>query len=96
MKDEIRAFLSFLRLNRNASAHTVRAYESDSVAAPHLHGGGVTSVRGPILKPADITRPVIRGFLADLFHAGESRSSAARKLAAAPHLPALPETRGTH
>ena len=25
----LKAFLQFLRLNRNASAHTVRAYESD-------------------------------------------------------------------
>jgi site-specific recombinase XerD len=34
------------------------------------------------LQPADITRPMIRGFLAELFRKGESRASAARKLAA--------------
>ncbi len=81
MKDEIRAFLSFLRLNRNASAHTVRAYESDLSQLLTFMAGEYKRPR-PDLKPADITRPVIRGFLADLFHAGESRSSAARKLAA--------------
>jgi len=29
MKELLKEFLSYLRLNRNASAHTVRAYESD-------------------------------------------------------------------
>ena len=29
MIEHLRAFLKFLALNRNASAHTVRAYESD-------------------------------------------------------------------
>ena len=29
MNAHLKAFLQFLRLNRNASAHTVRAYESD-------------------------------------------------------------------
>ena len=29
MNEHLKAFLQFLRLNRNASAHTVRAYESD-------------------------------------------------------------------
>ena len=29
MTAHLKAFLQFLRLNRNASVHTVRAYESD-------------------------------------------------------------------
>ena len=29
MKEQLEAFLEHLRLNENASAHTVRAYESD-------------------------------------------------------------------
>jgi integrase/recombinase XerC len=81
VKDLLRAFLACLRLNRNASAHTVRAYEGDlsqftaSLAAQRQRPRAE-------LQPADITRPMIRGFLAELFRKGESRSSAARKLAA--------------
>ena len=29
MREHLKAFLQYLRLNRNASAHTVRAYDSD-------------------------------------------------------------------
>jgi len=29
MLSQLRSFLEFLRLNRNVSAHTLRAYESD-------------------------------------------------------------------
>ncbi len=81
MKDELRAFLSFLRLNRNASVHTVRAYDGDLSQFITFMAGEYKRPR-PELQPADITRPVIRGFLAELFRLGESRASAARKLAA--------------
>ncbi len=81
MKDELRAFLSFLRLNRNASAHTVRAYDSDVSQFITFMAGEYKRPR-PELQPADITRQMIRGFLAELFRLGESRASAARKLAA--------------
>jgi integrase/recombinase XerC len=81
MKDLLRAFLAYLRLNRNASAHTVRAYESDLDQFTAYLAADLKRPR-PELQPADITRPVIRGFLADLFRRGESRATAARKLAA--------------
>ena len=81
MKETLRDFLAFLRLNRNASAHTVRAYDGDlSQFLSYLstsHGRP-----RPELTPGDITRPAIRGFLAELFRQGKSRASAARKLAA--------------
>jgi integrase/recombinase XerC len=81
MKDLLRAFLAYLRLNRNASAHTVRAYESDLDQFTTYLAADLKRPR-PELQPADITRPMIRGFLADLFRRGESRATAARKLAA--------------
>jgi integrase/recombinase XerC len=81
VKDEIRSFLSFIRLNRNASVHTVRAYDSDMSQFITFMAGQYQRPR-PELQPADITRPMIRGFLAELVRLGESRASAARKLAA--------------
>jgi integrase/recombinase XerC len=81
MKDHLRAFLAYLRLNRNASAHTVRAYESDLSQFTSYLAAELQRPR-PELQPGDITRPTIRGFLAELYKKGESRSSAARKLAA--------------
>jgi integrase/recombinase XerC len=81
VKQVLRDFLAFLRLNRNASEHTVRAYDGDlSQFLAHLSTH--YSRPRPDLQPADITRATIRGFLGELFQAGESRATAARKLAA--------------
>ena len=73
VKDLLRAFLAYLRLNRNASVHTVRAYESDLDQFTTYLAADLKRPR-PELQPADITRPMIRGFLADLFRRGESRA----------------------
>jgi integrase/recombinase XerC len=81
VKDVLRAFLSFLRLNRNASDHTVRAYDSDLSQLLTYMSAEYHKPR-PALLPSEVTRPIIRGFLADLFRQGESRATAARKLAA--------------
>ena len=81
MKDQLADFLDHLRLNENASAHTVRAYESDlsqfvSFVAAHLDR------RRSDLLASDFNHLHIRAFLGDLHKRGNSRSSAARKLAA--------------
>jgi integrase/recombinase XerC len=78
---ELRAFLEFLRLNRNVSPHTAAAYESDlsqflTFAAAHL------GKRRAELAPDDLDLALIRGFLAALHKQGQSRASAARKLSA--------------
>ncbi len=74
-------FLRFLRLNRNASPHTVRGYQSDltqfldHVAARR----GVT--RRDLGAPA-LDRSAIRSFLGSVHERGQSRATTARKLAA--------------
>jgi integrase/recombinase XerC len=81
VKETLRDFLAFLKLNRNASVHTVRAYDGD-VSQFLTYMSAECHRPRPDLQPAEITRPIIRGFLADLFRQGESRATAARKLAA--------------
>ena len=81
MKEQVDSFLEHLALNENASAHTVRAYESDlsqflAFLARHL------GKRRPELAASDFAHLHIRAFLGDLHKRGNSRSSAARKLAA--------------
>ena len=81
MKAQLSDFLDHLRLNENASAHTVRAYESDlsqfiTFVAAQLNR------RRPDLQVSDFSHLHIRAFLGDLHKRGNSRSSAARKLAA--------------
>jgi integrase/recombinase XerC len=81
MKELLKEFLAHLRLNRNASAHTVRAYESDVsqylIFLGKLHDCWVSE-----LKPAHLTADSVRTHVAELGRAGEARSSVARKVSA--------------
>ena len=82
MTSHLKAFLQFLRLNRNASVHTVRAYKGDltqflaSVAA-------AAGLKAGDLRPAALDRDAIRRFVGEVHQRGQSRATAARKLAAA-------------
>jgi integrase/recombinase XerC len=77
----LKTFLQFLRLNRNASAHTVRAYESDlSQFLAHVAAGA--GVKPDALPPEALDRDAIRRFVGALHLQGQSRATAARKLAA--------------
>src|SRR4029450_4006622 len=80
MHAHLKAFLQFLRLNRNASAHTVRAYESD-LSQFLSHVAAAAGVPLTDVPPAQLDRHAIRGFLAELHAARQSRASTARKLA---------------
>ncbi len=81
MKSQYREFLDFLRLNRNASDHTVEAYASDvsqylTFSAHHL------KKREDALEPSDLDLATLRAFLADMYRQGHARTSVARKLSA--------------
>ena len=81
MTAHLKAFLQFLRLNRNASVHTVRAYESDLTQfLAHVAAAAGTTVGE--LRPAALDRDAIRRFVGELHQRGQSRATAARKLAA--------------
>jgi integrase/recombinase XerC len=81
MIDHLKDFLKFLALNRNASAHTVRAYESDLTQFIGFAAAQADRKKRD-LAPAQLDRAALRGFLAELHRQGQSRATAARKLAA--------------
>src|SRR5712692_7497692 len=80
MIEHLKAFLAFLRLNRNASAHTVRAYESDLTQFIR-YVAAEADLKKRDLEPSQLDRAALRGFLGELHKQGLSRASAARKLA---------------
>jgi integrase/recombinase XerC len=81
MKQQLEDFLEHLRLNENASLHTVRAYESDlSQFLTFL--ASQAGRRRVDVEPTAVDRLNIRAFMSDLHTRGNSRASAARKLAA--------------
>jgi integrase/recombinase XerC len=81
MDARLKEFLQFIRLNRNASAHTARAYASD-LSQFLDHVAGTLGISRTKLKAEHLDRLSIRSFLASIHDRGLSRASAARKLAA--------------
>jgi integrase/recombinase XerC len=81
MIEHLKEFLRFLALNRNVSAHTVRAYDSDLTQFLG-HVAAEADLKRRDLSPDVLDRTAIRSFLAHLHAEGQSRSTAARKLAA--------------
>jgi integrase/recombinase XerC len=77
----LKAFLQYLRLNRNVSPHTVRAYESDVTQFLH-HVAAARGVKRGDLESAALDRAAIRSFLGAIHQQNQSRATAARKLAA--------------
>jgi integrase/recombinase XerC len=81
VKEQLRSFLEFLRLNRNVSPHTVAAYDSDlsqflAFTAEHRR------IKSSELQPSDVDLAAVRAFMADLYRQGQARSSVSRKLSA--------------
>lgn len=81
MINHLLEFLTYLRLNRNVSPHTLRAYESD-LRQFMAFSGGERGKPASALGLADVDVDAVRGYLAMLYRRGRSRASAARKLAA--------------
>jgi integrase/recombinase XerC len=77
----VRAFLEFLRYNRNVSPHTLRAYESD-LAQFVEHAAGSRASRPDDLEVRAFDTDTVRTFLDALHRRGLSRASSARRLAA--------------
>ena len=79
MRDHLKAFLAYLKLNRHVSPHTVRAYESD--VTQYLAWVASDKDRKiSALTPADLDMTSVRSHMMDLNRAGKARSSVARKL----------------
>ena len=79
MENQLHGFLEFLRLNRNVSKHTVRAYAGDLdqfilFARRQLNNRSV--------RPEDLDHRLVRAFLGELYEKSKSRSTSSRKLAA--------------
>lgn len=81
MREYLKEFLAYIKLNRHVSPHTVRAYESD-ITQYLAWVAGDKQRKMPGLTVADLDLTSVRAHLAELNKAGKARSSVARKLSA--------------
>jgi integrase/recombinase XerC len=81
LRDLSREFITFLKYNRNVSPHTVRAYDTD-IAQFLTHLGDRHTRPVSELAIADFETEGVRGYLAELHQRGNTKASAARRLAA--------------
>lgn len=81
LKDRLRDFLQFLRFNRNVSPHTVRAYDTDLTQFLE-HTAGMLGLKPSQVPVGALDVDSVRAFMDELHARGNSRASAARRLAA--------------
>jgi integrase/recombinase XerC len=77
MQRQIAQFLTYLRVERGASQHTLKGYREDLIAAADYFA----DENGSCPEPASITPVELRGLLSALHEAGYAKTSIARKLA---------------
>jgi len=80
MEAAVRAFITFLEVERRASSETIRAYHSD-LRQFLSYVNQTHPATGSALRPEDVDALMIRGYLAWLDRQREMKSSLARKLA---------------
>ena len=81
MRTHLRSFLEYLRLNRNLSAHTVRAYAGDLTQFLAFLERYLDRPAERI-APGEIDQYAVRAFMGELYDRGHARASSARRLAA--------------
>lgn len=81
MREYLKDFLNYLKLNRHVSPHTVRAYDSD-ITQYLAWVAGDKQRKMSELTPGDLDLTSVRAHLAELNKAGKARTSVARKLSA--------------
>ena len=81
MEDAIRAFVTFLEVERGASRETIRGYRSD-LRQFLSYAGTLRPAAASALTPQEVDPLTIRGYLAWLDRKKEKKASLARKLAA--------------
>ena len=81
LKDLSREFVAFLKLNRNVSPNTLRAYDTDVTQFLEF-AASRDGLKPSQLKPEVLDADHVRDFLGELHKRGLSRASAARRLAA--------------
>jgi len=77
MRRAIARFLDYLRAERGASEHTLKAYREDLVALAEY----LSDEEGRCGPPGDVSVFDLRGYVAALHEAGYARSTIARRLA---------------
>ena len=76
MREQLESFLEYVRLNRNLSPHTVRAYGSDLSQFLAFAAGRL----GREPRVDDFDHGLVRAYLAETYERRQASSSAARKL----------------
>ena len=79
MREHLKSFLAHLRLNRNVSPHTVRAYDND-ITQFLAFLASEKNRKMSELTAADLEPALVRAFIADRGRGGDARSTMARKL----------------
>ncbi len=77
MQTAIPAFLRYLRIERNSSEQTIKAYHDDFESLLAYFGDRI----GDVPRPADVTIDVLRGYVTYLHDCQYARTTIARRLA---------------